>query len=342
MATTRLSDVFVPEMYRPYMNIDHVDTNQFFDAGVATQNPVLDAAASSGDEDNVGGQIVTLPFWNDLDHDSEPNISNDDPSDLAEPDKIGSGKQVAAISYLNNGWSSMDLVKELAGSDPIARITDRTNAYWAAQFNRRVISTTIGLYRENVASGDGDMVFDISSDAAGNAGDDELIGGGAYIDAEMTFGDRTGMVGAIALHPIVYGRLRKLKEIEYVRDEAQNTDVPTYQGKRVIVSRRMPVFQGTNRLRYLSVLFGQGAIGYGNGDPRVPAEVERAPRAGNGGGMETLWERRTWVMHPFGYAIDPQEFAGQSPTLAELEDADLWQRVVDRDYVPFAFLVTNG
>ena len=90
------------------------------------------------------------------------------------------------------------------------------------------------------------------------------------------------------------------------------------------------------------MLFGEGAIGYGMGTPAVPVEVDRDPAKGVGSGLETLWERNTWLIHPSGYNFTSASVASESPTLAELRTAGNWTRVFDRKSIPIAFLVTNG
>jgi hypothetical protein len=119
--------------------------------------------------------------------------------------------------------------------------------------------------------------------------------------------------------------------------------VPYFLGKRVIVDDSMPVVAGsTSGFKYVSALFGEGVIGYGENLPLVPAEVYRRPDQGNGGGIEQLWERKSWAVHPFGYKFNSASVAGQSPTLAELALAANWTRVVQRKNVPLSFLITNG
>jgi hypothetical protein len=130
-------------------------------------------------------------------------------------------------------------------------------------------------------------------------------------------------------------------DIEFIRDSQGNLVMQTYMGMRVVVDDGLaPVAGTTSGFKYLSVIFGAGAIGYGEGSPEVPVEIERTALAGNGGGVEVLVERNTWLTHPFGYSIQGTP-AAQSFTLAEMAAANRFTRVIDRKQIPLAFLITN-
>src|SRR5690606_28352456 len=139
-------------------------------------------------------------------------------------------------------------------------------------------------------------------------------------------------------------------------DSQGNLTIATYKGLRVIVDDSMPILSGSGTTAvYLSVLFGGGAFGFGGveghafafgeGIPKTPVEMERVAAAGNGGGMETLWQRKTWAIHPLGFTwveeSDPV-MVEMSPTLADLRKADHWDRVVHRKQVPMAFITSLG
>jgi hypothetical protein len=124
-------------------------------------------------------------------------------------------------------------------------------------------------------------------------------------------------------------------------DSQGNLTIPTYMGLRVVVDDGMTVTAGTTSgFKYTSVIFGAGAFGYGVGSPDVPVEVEREAAQGEGGGIETLWIRNTWVLHPFGFQNTGTP-ASVSFTLAELAGAARWDRVIERKNIPMAFLITN-
>ena len=104
----------------------------------------------------------------------------------------------------------------------------------------------------------------------------------------------------------------------------------------------MPAVAGSNRITYTSVLFGAGAFQLGVGAPKLPQEVDRAPAQGDGGGVETIWTRRQWIVHPTGFQWSDGSVAGESPTLAELALAANWDRSFSRKNVPLAFIRSNG
>lgn len=58
---------------------------------------------------------------------------------------------------------------------------------------------------------------------------------------------------------------------------SDNTKIPTYMGKRVIVDDGMPLDGDV----FTSYIFGEGAIGLGNGAAPVPTETDRDALAGD-------------------------------------------------------------
>lgn len=338
MATVRLSDVIIPEVYNSYSAVDDIEKTAFFQSGVVTQDAMLNQVANSG------GHTVELPFWKDLDANQEPNLSSDNPAEKATPNKIGTGRQSARVAYMNQWYSAADLAGELAGSSPNERIRARFSAYWQRQWQRRAIATANGVLAGNVASNDGDMVHDISVDDGANITSGQLFKRDAFTGAAFTLGDMVDGLGAIAVHSMVYKRMVDNDDIDFVKDSTGTMQIPTFMGKRVIVDDGMPVVPvGTGTgFKYTSVLFGAGAFGYGEGSPTVPMEVERQGLEANGGGVEYIGERKTWIIHPLGFKVasDPSNIAGHTNT--ELADAGTFERVVERKNIPMAFLISNG
>ena len=341
MAVTRLSDAFVHDVYGSYAALNGPETSALFRSGIITTSEVLNSIARDG------GKNAIVPFWNDLDPTSEPNYSNDDPADEATADAITSGSMSARKAWVNKGYGDMDLVQELAGSSPMQQIRNRFGEYWTRQLERRVINAALGVLADNVANDSSDMCIDIS----GLSGDDAIFGSNAFIDAAYTAGDRADMFTAVAVHSSIAARMVKNDEIVMIPDSQGKLTIPTYKGRIVVTDDMMPVSAGV----YTSILFGAGSFGFGGvegsafamgeGTPRVPFELWRNPHAGNGGGLEEIWERRTWLIHPFGFTwSDPgggalTEF---SPTLADLRNGAKWNRVVFRKAVPMAFIKSKA
>lgn len=344
MALVQLSDAIIPEVYLSYQTNDDPELSALFASGVAVRSAILDEAANSA------GAITHVPFWNDIDPTDEPNYSDDTTND-ATPDKINAGEQVARNAYLNKGLSSADLVSELAGSDPMVRIRARFSTYWTRQWQRRVIASLVGVLADNVANDSGDMVNDISIADGNAAAAANLWSRSAFTKAAFTLGDRFESTSAIAVHSVVYKRMVDNDDIEFIKDSSGTFDIPTFMGRRVIVDDQLPVVAGaTSGFVYTSILFQNGAVGFGSGSPKVPVAVERKESGGNGGGIETLWERKTWLAHPFGFKFLSASVTGgaatvatgRSATLANLRLATNWDRVIPRKNVPLAFLKTNG
>lgn len=334
MASVRLTDVIVPDVYATYQEVNSVEKTAIFQSGIITTSPLLNEKASSG------GNILNIPFWNDLGN-NEPNLSNDDPSSVATPLKLTSGEQIARVAYLNQSWSATDLAGELAGSDPMRRIASRTGAYWQRQFQKRLVSSAYGIYLDNVANDSGDMRYNIASESIAGQSAATKFNRTAFVEAAMTLGDAFDNLGAIVVHSSVYKTMINNNDIDFVADSEGNMRIPTYLGHTVIVDDGSTVVAGTtDGLKYVSILFGAGAFGYGEGSAKVPVEVERQALQGNGAGVETLVERKTWIMHPAGFAVGTAP-ANISYTNTELATANTWNRVVARKSVPIAYLVTN-
>lgn len=337
MSTVRLSDVqFDPDVYMSYVQENRTDKNAFIASGVAVTNTQLQQRAT-GD-----GDITTVPYWKDLDATSE-NISSDDPAVYATPDKITTGKMVARRAHLNKAWQTANLVGAVMGTeDPMSQIATRTAAYWDQRFADRIQKTVLGIYLDNIAANSGDMTFDISTQDGANATSANLFNFGGFVDAIATMGESDDQLAMLGVHPHTMAQMRKNQEIDFIQDTETGILIPTYNGKRVFVDKKLPVIAGTTSgSRYVSVLYGAGAIGYGMALPARPVATEYDELAGNGAGVETLVERKQWIIHPEGYKWTETTVAGLSPTVAEVALAANWERVFNRENIKLAFFVHN-
>jgi len=336
MATTKLSDIIDVVVYQDLPQIEGPEKTDFFDSGIVTRNPLLDNLS------NQAGKTAELPFWKDLDGSTEVNYSSDNPSSTATPQKITQGEQIARKAFVNQGWQAADLASELAmGGSAMEAIRAKTSRYFARQWQRRLIASVNGVIADNETGDSGDMIHDVAVDTIGSQTTDTRFSQDAFIEAAYTLGDRVDGVTTIAVHSAVAKQITKLNGAEDVRDSDGNLLYRAYMGRRIIVDDGLPVVPGgTSGFKYVTVLFGPGAFGYGVGSPETPVEIEREAAQADGGGIETLWERKTWLLHPFGFQALTTP-SGNSFTQTELATGAVWDRILDRKLIPIAVLITN-
>lgn len=327
-----------------YMTQDPVEKTAFFQSGILTPTPYAAEIA------NGPSNIANIPYWKPIDASIEPNYSNDVYEDIATPRNIETGDMMVRVAYLNEGFGQADLTVELTSKNPLESVAARLDNFWQRQAQRRLLATTLGIYNDNIGATDAshvqnDMVIDVS--AAGG------FDPNAFIDATQTMGDGLNgaggeVLGVMAVHSYVYGQMRKAQLIDFIREADNNTMIATYQGYRLVIDDQMTVIGTGAARKFVNVIFGNGAIGYGEGSPEHPTAYERQEARGNGGGVEVLWSRKTWLMHPLGYSFLSATITGNGtetvPRSASWQDLTLaanWNRTMDRKQIPLAFLVTG-
>ena len=338
MATVQLSDVYNPLVFAQAAQEKQLELNRFITSGVAVSDDVINNMAS------VGGNIGELPFYLPLST-AEPNYSNDDNTDNSTPLNITDGKMIYRLCSQNNSWSVMDISRELALADPVGAITGRIGQYWATNNEKRVINTIKGVIADNIANDSEDMLFDISVDIDTASTTANLIDADAIIDTIQTMGDHGEMLGAIAMHSVVYRRMQKLDLIDDVIPSEADLNIRRYQGKVIIVDDSLAgTTYGTTPVNtyYDTILFGMGQVLTGEGIITNASEFDRDPSSGNGGGEEIIYSRRSDIIHPTGFQFTSSSVVGQSATQAELAVAANWDRVYNRKNVSLAVLRSNG
>ncbi|MGN8346357.1 hypothetical protein ACLEJQ_22410 [Pseudomonas sp. SMV71] len=333
---TILSDVIFRDELRDYITVNSVERTAFFESGILTTNSDMTRLLASP------SNTFTIPWWVDLDASIESNYSNDVYTDIAVPLSVHTDSMQARAAYLNEGFNCMNLVKNITNQDPLEFVAGRLLSYWRKVAQRRAIATVVGIYNDNVAGNGGDMVVDAGG----------TISAAAIIRAKATMGDYSGQLGGlsvIVMHSAVQTELQILNLIDFTPIADQIPEFGRFQGMRVVVDDGMPVITGTPN-KYLSVIFGPGALGFAEETPpgEDGLEYERAPDRGNGGGAETLWTRRNFVVHPLGYSFTSATITGTPTTTrpisanwADLALATNWTRKFARKQVPLAFITST-
>lgn len=336
--TVNVSDVIVPETFAPYVQVLTEEKSRLIQSGAIARDAALDQFLAGG------GLTMHAPSWRDLDNDAD-NVSGDASDGNSSPNKIGSQDEIVVRKSRNNSWSTSDLSAALAGSDPADAIATRVSAYWIRRAQAMFVATMTGVFADNAAAPTGtehvqnDLTFSIAG--AGFVDGVTNFTAEAFVDAAVTMGDSMDSLGLVFVHSIVYARMQKNNMIDMVPDARQEIMIPTFLGREVIVDDGMPANAGV----YESWLFGRGALRLGMGSPKVPAEVDRSPAAGNGGGVETLYSRTEWCLHPVGhkYAGTPAKGGpSNAATANNLAAAASWQRVYkERKQIKIARLITR-
>ncbi|MHC1683425.1 MAG: major capsid protein [Clostridiaceae bacterium] len=301
--STKISDIIVPEVFNPYVIQETTRLDAFVQAGIITNDQALDALASSG------GTIINMPFWNDLDGDSEELSDNGSLTVNA----ITSGQDQARLHMRGKAWGVNDLAKALSGDDPMQVIASKVAKYWVGERSKALFKSLAGIATTLSSTN----VHDISALTGGA----EVISVGSLLDAKQKLGDNASKLTGIAMHSAVYTKLQKNNEIDYIVDSQTQVSIPTYLGYRVIVDDQCPASSGV----YTTYLFGQGAFGLGNGTAPVPTETDRDSLAGE----DVLINRQHFLLHPRGIKWTEASVAGKTPTFTEVATASNWSKVYD-------------
>ena len=309
MAATTLTDVVVPEQFNSYVIERTAELSALWQSGIVAPVAEIDV----GD----GGSEVQMPFWEDLAGDDQI-LSTDTDLTIAN---ITAAKDVAVVNARALVYGAKDLAGALAGSDPMTAIGDLVADKWSRRMQACLISTLNGAMGALAAESPSVNTLDIS----GLSGSLAVIDGYSIIDAFGQLGDAEQRLRSLACHSDTHRVLKKQGLIETLPPEEGKEEISFYQGRRVIVDDGLPKSNGV----YTTYLFGAGAVGYGEGNPKVPVETHRDPAAG--GGQEALYSRRHFVLHPRGIKWDPGSGvpAKDTPTNTELANAGNWTRVYE-------------
>lgn len=302
--STKIADVIVPEVFNPYVIERTAELSALVKCGIIVKDKELDSLALAG------GRLINMPYWKDLNGDDEVLDDNG----ALTPGKITAGQDVAALLMRGKAWSVNDLATALSGDDPMKAIGDLVAEYWARQRQKTLLAVLKGVFASSTMSGN---VHDISS----LEGDLAKINGTSFIDAKTKLGDASDKLTAVAMHSTVFAELEKQNLIQYIPNSQGVVDFPSYLGRKVIVDDGCPKDGDV----YTTYLFGQGAIGQGNGAAPVPTETDRDSLAGE----DILINRQHFILHPRGVKFTDTSVAKKSPSNAELANQVNWDRVYE-------------
>ena len=309
MASTRLSNIIVPERWVPYVVQRTTELSLLWTSGIVQPVAELNGFVSNG------GNTMNMPFWQDLAGESEV-LSATGAALSVNP--ITSAQDQAVVMARGKAWGINELAAALSGDDPARIIGDLVAAWWARDMQRTLKAQLTGIF---AAASMATNIHDVSA-VAGSEG----ISAVNYLDAVQKLGDAKDNIAAIVMHSAVENQLAKLNLIEFVTFADSNIRVPFLMGKRVIVDDGMTVTGTGASAVYDTILFGQGAIGYadGTGTRLTEVETDRDSLAGE----DYIINRRHFVLHPRGVRYIGAATGG-GPDNATLATGASWERVYD-------------
>lgn len=321
MADTRIEDVINPELFTQRVQQLSTTKANFLNSPAVQRDPILDAFL------NGPGNTISVHSYKDIADDVEDNVSSDDPAVKSTPNKIGASSEVVTRLSRNVSFSTMDLARDLALSDPADAIANRVTDFWTRQVQKASLSTVAGVLAENDANGGGDLTLNVATA-------EEAISSSNVVDALASLGDSQDQLQTIVMHSVTKATLWKQRLLGTFVDPATSLQYDSFLGMPIVVDDSM----ANDGSVYTTLIVGGGAFTYGLGSPTVPTEVERDGSAGNGGGQSILHSRTEIATHVAGMA-----FTGTpNPTNAVLADAASWARVFEsRKQIPFVRLVTK-
>lgn len=337
MASTRLSDVIVPEVAGEYIVQQLAEKDRLITSGVIVRDALLDTFAAGG------GKTFDMPHWNQLG--GESSVGSDDPTQTITPDKITTGTCSAIRHVRAKAWGSMALAGLLAGDNPTDRILNMVSGWWMRDRQKMLVASANGVFASNVMNNASDMVVNIANDNVGVPTIAEKISPTAILMGKQTMGDAADSLSVIMMHSAIHTSLQQQDLIDYIPNNKADIGWGTYLGYTVIVDDGCPAIVGTNRITYTTYLAGTGAFGYGETALENAVTTKWIDETGNGMGEERIFTRTSFILHPVGMTFIPaggSALVGISPTNTELAAAEKWSRIYERKNVPLVAIKTNG
>ena len=299
MAVT-LKDYIVPEIFNPYVIHRTNELSALYQSGIISHNSELDRLAQTG------GKFINMPYWDDLTGDDVVLTYDTDMT----PKGIQAEQDIAVLLQRGQAWKAPDMQHALSGSDPMRAIGDMVAAYWARMRQKTLLSILTGIFGNDDME---DNTYEYTTFDKTNAAEEIL-------SALYQLGDAHARLTAVACNSVdaLSIDLQNLSSnnAQYI---ANYTEADRVNGRRIIVDDGIPA--GT------IYLFGEGAIGLGNGLMPVPTEVSRD--ALKGAGVDYLVNRQAFILHPRGVRFKGTTFSGLTPSNTELATATNWERVYE-------------
>ncbi len=327
---------FDPEVFASYMAEQPTWSNAIIASGILREDSTLmDLIGTKG---NVG----ILPFYKALNIDDHEPYNNDGLTDNV-PQEVQGGKQTAMLIQRMMAWKAKDFTKELTGADPIQHVANSVSNYYQQVWEAELMNIVNAVMK---LDGMSNHVMDISStgdtvDTANKIDETTMI-----FAQQKALGDAAGNFGIAIMHSMILARYKALGLVEYAKYNEANgltkeITLPTINGLIVVPTDRYTVDTSGTIPKYITTIVGNGAILTARKtNYEEPYYTDYDPE--DSAGVEKLYTKEGRVLHPNGFNFDVTAAATESPTKAELGDADNWTLAFDEKNVRIGQIISNG
>lgn len=329
---------FDEEVFTDMMHEADYWSNPILASGIVRQD------ASIMEAIGAKGSVATLPIYTPINiHDDGMAVLNNDGNTDNVPVTIAGNKQTCMLIQRMKAFKAQDFTKELTGADPMSLIKSKIQNYYTQVWEAELMNIAQAALAVAALS---DHVTDLSI-ATGTVGEANLINETTILDAEQAaLGDMAGGLGLAVMHSKVYTAFRKLGLVEYEKYVTggairQDIQLPTINGKRVLVTDYYTVDTSGTLPVFKTYLFGEGAFLSAdknnylnqyttNYDPEKTA------------GVDMFYTKQGKVLHPNGLSLAVDNIAADSPTFAELGTAANYSLKFNHKNVKMGLILSNG
>lgn len=328
---------FDPEVFSQYMTENPTWNDRILASGVLVQdNTIMDLIGEKGN-------VATLPFYTPIDEFDSQALNNDGLTNNT-PVEISGKKQTAMLIQRMKAWKAQDFTKELTGADPMTHIANSVASFYKQVRTRDLMSTIDAVLS---LSGMENHVTDLSLSGEGTVSDDNKINDTTLIFAQQkAIGDSDANMGLLVMHSYIYAKYKAMGLVDYNKYTIANAverdvELPTIGGFIPLVTDRFTVdASGTNPV-YSTYMLGSGSVltcdktNYENAyytdyDPETNA------------GVQKLYTKQGYVMHPNGFSINANKISKESPTTAELGTKGNWSLAFNEKNIKMGVIKSNG
>lgn len=297
MADILNTGLVVPEIFAQHVVKQTSEKSNLIKSGIVSE--------LTGNFSGEHGTLVKLPYFNDLNGDSQTMKKGQE----SKAEYIKDGVDVAVVNARIKSFKAADVDKMATGVDPLGALASGVGEYWAREMQKIVLASLKGAFG---AKGSFNTV---------GSGATTAIDSGMIVDAGYALGDNSDKIVGYAMHSATVANLTKQGLIQPLTLPTGAITGFSLLGKQVIVDDGLPFDTGAGEA--VSYAFGEGAFGFKDIPVSAPIELDRRASF-----SETiLHTRKAMILHPRG--IKWTGNAEEDPSNTNLAKAGNWERVYD-------------